>query len=808
MGPVSMVFRSELARRWASWSALALLVAIVGATVLTGVSTAQKTSSAFSSFTDRYGYDAFVFSSDSTNTQYLHRPYVKSAAHEIVYSGGEATTGGRSVPSLYLVVLSLPTPQVDSTLKLLSGRLPVGPREVVAGFSFGQEFGLHLGSRITVPFYGLSQAKELFGSNSNVTPHGPLVTFHVVGFAASEIDFPSSTPTYSLLTSRAFGGGVGRHIATGGISSLRLVHGLKDMPRLQAYVNRHESPQGFCFLINEDAGAASIAGSIQPQATGWWLFALFALLAGLAIVGQALSRQSRVESEAYSTLTALGMRPRQLLILGLARAGVIGFVGALGALALVFAVSPLTPVGEARVAATTEGFLVSPLLLGVGAIAVVAFVVVLAFLPSWRVAQSRFNQDARDETVRRANAVATSVGRLGAPPSMLVGVHNALDHGRGRNSVPVATALVGAVIAMTALVATTVFGASLSHLVSTPRLYGQNWQLDMGNMSTAQVRQALATLVPDHEVTKVTWGFSGEYIQVGTTPVEGIFAKVAKGPMAFSLVDGHYPKGDSQIALGATTLHQAGLHVGSRTKVTITGPSGTASSRWFTVVGSVALPPTFSIGGLGVGAVLPFHAALLTACSSSPAPAPCIHKLETQVSGWGILVGMAPGAAGRAELARLQRQFSKVANVLSVPVNLVNFGQAVDFPLLLGLTLALFGAATLAHLLFVSVRRRRRQMALLKTLGFVRRQVVSAICWQAATVALVGVITGLPLGIVLGRFAWRFFASYLGAVPVAVTPVALVSGIAVVVLAGGVALALIPAILASRVRPGEALRES
>lgn len=461
MGPVAIVFRSELVRRWTSWSALVLLVALVGATVLTGVSTAQKTSSAFSRFTERYGYDAFVFSTDPTTTQYLDRPYVKVAAHQTVFSSGVATTGGRPVPSQFLVVLSLPTPHVDSSLKLLSGRLPVGPREVVAGFSFEQEFGLHLGSRITVPFYALSQQQEVIGSNSRVTPHGPLVTFHVVGFAASELDFPSSTPAFTLLTSRAFARGVGRHIVGGGISSLRLVHGLKDMSRLQGYVNRHQSPNGFAYLINEDAGAASVAGSIQPQATGWWLFALFALLAGLAIVAQALSRQSRVESEAYSTLAALGMRPRQLLVLGLARAGVIGVVGALGALVLAFAVSPLTPVGEARVAATTEGFLISPLLLGVGAIAVIAIVVAVAFVPSWRAAQSSFTQDARDETVRRANAVATSVGRMGAPPSMLVGVHNALDHGRGRNSVPVAAALVGAIVAMTALVATTVFGASL-----------------------------------------------------------------------------------------------------------------------------------------------------------------------------------------------------------------------------------------------------------------------------------------------------------------------------------------------------------
>jgi putative ABC transport system permease protein len=147
-------------------------------------------------------------------------------------------------------------------------------------------------------------------------------------------------------------------------------------------------------------------------------------------------------------------------------------------------------------------------------------------------------------------------------------------------------------------------------------------------------------------------------------------------------------------------------------------------------------------------------------------------------------------------------------NVLSVPTNLVNFGQAVDFPLLLGVTLALFGAATLAHLLFVSVSRRRRQVALLKVLGFVRRQVLMATCWQALTVVAVGLVIGVPLGIAVGQFVWRTFASHLGAVPVAVVPVGLISIVCVVIVAGGVALALGPAALAVRVSPGEALREA
>jgi hypothetical protein len=61
----------------------------------------------------------------------------------------------------------------------------------------------------------------------------------------------------------------------------------------------------------------------------------------------------------------------------------------------------------------------------------------------------------------------------GAPPSALIGVRHALERGRGRNAVPVGSALFGSVLAVAALCATAVFGASLTHLTSTPTLYGQ-----------------------------------------------------------------------------------------------------------------------------------------------------------------------------------------------------------------------------------------------------------------------------------------------------------------------------------------------
>jgi ABC-type antimicrobial peptide transport system permease subunit len=81
-------------------------------------------------------------------------------------------------------------------------------------------------------------------------------------------------------------------------------------------------------------------------------------------------------------------------------------------------------------------------------------------------------------------------------------------------------------------------------------------------------------------------------------------------------------------------------------------------------------------------------------------------------------------------------------------------------------------------------------------------------CWQAATVAVIGVVVGVPIGLVFGQFIWRDFAISLGAVPVAVAPTTTILILAVATVGGAVVLALVPATLAAQVQPADALRES
>jgi ABC-type lipoprotein release transport system permease subunit len=98
------------------------------------------------------------------------------------------------------------------------------------------------------------------------------------------------------------------------------------------------------------------------------------------------------------------------------------------------------------------------------------------------------------------------------------------------------------------------------------------------------------------------------------------------------------------------------------------------------------------------------------------------------------------------------------------PVQIVNYRSIGSTPIFLAAGLALGAVLALGLTLTSSVRRRRRDFALLKTFGFTHRQLASTIAWQATTTALIGVVVGLPLGVVIGRELWTLFARSIYAV--------------------------------------------
>ena len=563
MGSVGLVFRSEFRRRWASWLVLSFLVAIIGGTVLSGFSAAQRTNAAFPSFVKRYGYNAQVIGLKGIPKGFSNTKYVRTSATGIVYfSGYDILAGGEFVPGDYVTVYSLPSSHLDSSVKLLSGRWPTKPYDVLVGFSMQQQFGLHVGSLIEVPFYAPDERRTLLSANIPPRARGPKFTFHVVGVEASLVDFPSASPSYTLYTSRAFDRGPGRAVVSVADTLVRLIDGARDMPLFQPLVNNLDGGGAF-YVQDEDVGTAAIEASIHPQGEGWLLFGLFAALAGVALVAQALARQSLVERESYPTLVALGMRPQQLFQLGMLRSGAIGVVGALGAVLLSYLFSPFTPVGEAGAAAAARGFVFDAGVYWPGAAALVVSVALLAVLPSWRSSQvgATMVRLHRDPTYR-SSGVATTIGSIGAPPSVLIGVRNALERGRGRSRVPVVHRVDRDGARGGRAGATSVFGSSLSNLVTTPRLYGANWQVDLQNVPTKALAPMLSSLKQNPKVTRVTYGGAGKFVDINGAEVPSVYVKVAKGSMVFSLIDGHHPRNAHEIDVGTSSLAAARAHVG------------------------------------------------------------------------------------------------------------------------------------------------------------------------------------------------------------------------------------------------------
>jgi ABC-type lipoprotein release transport system permease subunit len=163
--------------------------------------------------------------------------------------------------------------------------------------------------------------------------------------------------------------------------------------------------------------------------------------------------------------------------------------------------------------------------------------------------------------------------------------------------------------------------------------------------------------------------------------------------------------------------------------------------------------------------------------------------------------------AGTASFAADFQGTGDTVSVLQVqrPAEIVNYRSTGAMPVVLAAGLAAGAVAALGLTLHSSVRRRRRDLALLKTLGFTKRQLAAVVAWQSSVAGIVGVCVGLPFGIAAGRWLWILFARDINVVPRPTVPLSLVFvGIGALVLANFVA--AIPGRIAARTPASLVLR--
>src|SRR6266702_407900 len=785
-----MVLRGRFRQHWKSWLALSLLVAVAGGFVMTAAAAGHRTAAAFGGFAARHGYDVIAYSGQPL-PRLAGLPHVVSVTPVLVPYGGAVSCAScrNPIDAPNFLVNEVPPRQLPRMVTLLSGRMPdqSDPGEVLASFTLAKDNGVRIGSVIRVQLGSVAQLRGGPPDRSPVLHR----TLRVVGIVAAESEFPSGgSPHYDLYATTAFAAAVNHRAALLSTYYVRFVHGAADLAGFDSRL-RSLDVYGTSDL---DAAADAVEASIRPQVIGWYVLAGLAALAALAVIGQAMTRQTVTERADQHALSALGVRPREFAQLALLRALLTGAAGAAGAMLATVLASPLTPVGEARLAVPSPGSMsFDPVVLPLGALAVLAAVTAVSAWPALRYARLLRNRP------QRAAALA------GLPAPALIGIRHALERGRGGQ--PVGTALLGTVMAVAALCATAVFGASLTHLVSSPALYGAPFQAyfsgDGEPGSQAVVNGPLLdSLRKDRAIEQITLGAFVE-VNVNGRHVRTVAMTPVRGPALLSAVDGRLPRGDGDIMLGVATMRATGARLGGTVRVTVTDPAGAPHQARFRVIGRASL--NAGATGLGNGAVMTTSAFIDAQCPPGGGQPACQRAVRRGIASV-VLVRAAPGPAGSAALARHIREYRSLTNLPGKPTVLVNFGESVNFPLLFGVAMSLFGAATMVHLLLVSVTRRRTETGLLKVLGFVRRQVAAAVCWQATAVTLVGIAVGAPVGIATGKVLWLAFATNFGVVPVAVTEPVLIAALAVVVLAAANLLAAVPALLAARSHPARLLR--
>jgi ABC-type lipoprotein release transport system permease subunit len=324
---------------------------------------------------------------------------------------------------------------------------------------------------------------------------------------------------------------------------------------------------------------------------------------------------------------------------------------------------------------------------------------------------------------------------------------------------------------------------------------------------SAAIQPVLAKVQADPAVTAITEGVGGAAVEINGVTTDSIAGTSLRGGVLVSSISGRVPSAPGEIALGAQTMRAAHAHVGSIVRVTV-GEAGApnAQTSSFHVVGTASFPPDFGAVGLSRGAVFSIPGFINASCPAGKAGTSCRSAVAQQQS-YVLLIGVTPDAAGRAAIARFATEFGSNAMLPQTPSNIVNFGEAVNFPLIVAIVIALFGIATLIHVLTIRVGRRRDELSILKALGFTRRQAAASVWWQAATVAAIGVVVGIPTGVAVGRRIWDAFAYNVGVVSVPAAPVRGIAVLALGVLVVSLFLALGPAVIAARTSPSPPLRD-
>jgi len=835
-GPARYRFRATLGRRWRSYLALALLIGVVGGVAMGAVTAGRRTYASYPRFLASTNPSDLVVQPFTTPAyspgfvrQLARLPHVQGVAVAVPLTAAALTPAGR----LRMVLLahvqlaaSLASPDGlysdQDRVTIVAGRRadPARPDEVVASPDAAALLRLRVGSHIRVGLISSTQNGPAISParRADLTVVGIGVFNTQVlqdGIDSGRTGFLLGTPALARKFASCCAGGTNVGLRLDGAGRHDTAVG-REYQHLIATSPAISPGASELYVYVTAAIEAQAQRAIRPEAIALGVFGMIAGLAALIIGAQSISRQLRVSADDTGVLRALGASPAMTIADGLTGIAAAIVLGSLLAAATALGLSPFSLFGPVRKVEPSRGIYLDPAVLGLGTLGLVLILGGVATVIARRQAPHRAGSRAAGE---RGSRPIRATLAAGLPPSGAEGLRFALDPGRGRTAVPTRSVIAGAVLAMAVVSATLTFGASLSTLVTHPDLYGWNFSYAfyaVQGWGPVPAKLADPLLARDRSVVATT-GVSFATVQVDGQTVPAMVAPT-RPAVAPHVLSGHGLSSSRQIVLGAATLAQLHKRVGD----TVTMSSGTLRVR-LRIAGTATMPT--------IGGVLSVHPSMNTGVLFSRAILP-----GGAVAGFGglsgpnaIFVRLRPGvsrAAGLRSLQAIRAQLtglmnsprmvaasggSSIADTIDLlpaqrPAEIVNYRSMGAMPAILAGGLAAGATAALGLTLVASVRRRRRDFALLKTLGFTRGQLAAAVAWQSTTIAVVGLAVGIPLGIAAGRWLWLLFAHELSAVPEPTVPVVSVALAGLIALVAANLVAAFPGRRAARTPTADILR--
>ncbi|GAB1822450.1 ABC transporter permease [Herbidospora sp. RD11066] len=767
MGGIVAVWpRLEVRRRGRSLLVLALLVAFGTATVLTAVAGARR------------GGDA---------VDRLMAVTAPATAKVVPNEAGFDWAGLRTLPQVqaattfpgYIPVIVAEDPGDDpspfiaadteamTTIErpvVLAGRLPhpASPNEAVVTPAYAAR-GFGIGRRVTVLLPTPRDAAAAIAGAKTGPPRGPRVPVTIVGVVRSTwyADRPDSRgyliPSPGLLATYPNEIlGPERQAPLNGL--VRVTEG--GLPALRAWL----AGRGDVEVVERADALAHVRRVIGFESGCLLVFAVAAFLTAMVLAGQAVFRYATTSAADLRLLAAVGMTRRQAAATTAIVVGPVAFLGAGAGVAVAVVASRWLPYGTAALYEPSPGIDADLLVLGLG----------------WLAATALTTAGAVATTLLSAPGATprpSALTRLALPVPVTTGLRFALDPG---NTV----ALLGSVTGVLGVIAAATFSAGVADAVARPERFGQTYALQVvfgfdGREFTAPapVLTSIAALPGVAGVLdlRVASGRSGQ-VSVVTHTYDPVGA-----PMPLVLTEGGPPRAEGDVVLAVTTARDLGVSVGDR--VPLTGDSGTVLLR----VTGLGFAVESTTSGYDTGAWITPRA---------------YDAIFTGFKEHGGLIYLEPGRDPASVL-------SGVTGPLLVfppfdPPQRAEIRNVAVLPVALGVFLTVLALGATAHALFTVVRRRTRDLAVLRALGMTPGQARGVVVVQGMVIAVIGLVAGVPLGLALGRLLWRVAA---GIMPIQyVPPTASLIWLAPVVLLAVLGLALSPGRRAARLSLGSALR--